>query len=88
MAIRWEDRLRAAELIRFEASLPGRVLAALGISGSWVQRLRFGKRGLVRLGWAVVPRPVKLVFGTVAAASVITVVAAVTAVLYAFVQLA
>lgn len=88
MAIRWEDRVRAAERLRFESSLFGRLLAAMGISSSWVPWLRVGKRRLVRLGWALVPRPVKLVFGAVAAASVIMVVAVVAGVILVLVQLA
>jgi hypothetical protein len=88
MAVRWEDRVRAAERLRFESSLPGRMLAALGISSSWVPGLRVGKRRLVRLGWLVVPRTVKLVVGACAAASAIMVVAVVAGLVLALVQLA
>ncbi len=87
MATRWEDRVRAAERLRFESSLLGKVLAVLGISSVWM-RLRFGKRGLFRLGWAVVPRRLKLVAGAVAATWLIMVVAALTAVVFVFFQLA
>ena len=87
MATRWEDRVRAAEQLRFESSLLGKALAALGISNAWMQ-LRFGKRGLFRLGWAVVPRTLKLVAGAVAVTWVIMVVAAISVVVFVFFQLA
>ncbi len=87
MATRWEDRVRAAEQLQFESSLLGKVFAVLGISSIWM-RLRFGKRGLFRLGWAVVPRSLKLVAGAVAATWLIMVVAAVTVVVFVFDQLA
>lgn len=88
LALRWEGRVRAAEQLRFDSSLLGRLFAALGISTSWIVQLRAGKRGLLRLGWSLVPRTVKLVAGAVAAASLITVVAVVAAIVLIFIQLA
>ena len=78
MALRWESRVRAAERLRFEASLAGRILAVLGLSGIWMQRLRFGKPRLLPLAWALAPRRLKLVAGGLVAgwllAAVVTVV--------------
>ena len=68
MALRWESRVRAAERIRFEATLSGRILAAVGLSGLWAQRVRFGKQRLLSLAWALIPRPLKLVAGGLVAA--------------------
>ncbi len=68
MMVRWEDRLRAAELERFEASLLGRLLTALGVSSLWVRRMKSPRRGLLELVWSLVPRNVKLVIGGLAAA--------------------
>jgi hypothetical protein len=68
MATRWDARLRAAEDARFESSLLGRLVIALGLSVPWVRRVRFTKRGLILLAWAFVPRNVKLIAGGVVAA--------------------
>ena len=51
MALRWESRVRAAERVRFEATVSGRILAAVGLSGLWTQRIRFGKQRLFFLAW-------------------------------------
>ena len=40
MAVRWQERVRAAELARFEASTVGRLFARLGISSVWFSRAR------------------------------------------------
>jgi hypothetical protein len=88
MATRWEARVRAAERARFESSLLGRLLTAVGISRLWVPRSRLRRQGLLRLAWAVVPRKLKLVVGGVAAAWLIMVIGAVSAVVLVFVQLA
>jgi hypothetical protein len=87
MATRWEARVQAAEQARFDSTLLGRLLAALGISSSWVGRLRVRKRRLVGLGWAAVPRTMKLVAGAFAAALLFMVVAPVMVVVIVFVQL-
>ena len=59
MATRWEMRVHAAQQARFDSSLAGRVLAALGIR-LYAWRFRFTTRGVLSLAWAAVPRPVKL----------------------------
>lgn len=87
MATRWHARLRAAEDARFEASMAGRLLTALGISSAWVRRVRLTKRGLLLLAWAFVPRKVKLIAGGVAAAWLILLVG-LTAAAVALFQLA
>jgi hypothetical protein len=77
MALRWESRVRTAERLRFDATVPGRILAALGLSGLWLRRSRFGKAGLVRLAWTVTPPQLKLIaYGLVAAWLVTAVVTA------------
>ena len=83
MAIRWEDRVRAAERLRFESSLLGKVLAALGISSSWFINMRFGRRSLRRTAWALVPHTLKVI----AATSLLVVVAAIAFVVFLIAQL-
>jgi hypothetical protein len=75
MAVRWRERVRAAELARFEASPIGRLLARLGISSAWFQRVRLASELLSWVAWAVVLRKVKLVLGTFAALGILIVVA-------------
>lgn len=87
MTARWEDRVRAAERLRFDSSLLGKALAALGISSAWVWQFRFRKRELARLGWNVVPRRLKLVAGAVAATGLIVTIAVVAGVILVLVQL-
>lgn len=87
MAVRWQERVRAAQRVRFETSVQGRVLAALGISGLWV-RVRYRRRGPLSMAWAFVPRKVKLVAGTLAAAWLILLVGAVAAFVLVLGQLA
>lgn len=74
MALRWEARVRAAERVRFEATVFGRILAALGLSGLWAQRVRFGEQRLFFLAWALTPRKLKLIAGGLMAAWVLTAV--------------
>jgi hypothetical protein len=74
MALRWESRVRAAERVRFEATVSGRILAAVGLSGLWTQRIRFGKQRLFFLAWAFTPRKLKLVAGGLVAAWLLTAV--------------
>ena len=78
MALRWAERVRAAERVRFEATVFGRILASLGLSGLWAQRVRFGKQRLLFLAWVLTPRPLKLVAGGLVAAWLLTAVATVT----------
>lgn len=74
MALRWESRVRAAERVRFEATVAGRILAALGLSALWTQRVRFGKQRLFALAWALTPPKLKLVAGGLVAAWLLTAV--------------
>lgn len=75
MTLRWQERVRAAELARFEASPVGRLLARLGISSIWFQRARTASELLSWVAWVVVLRKVKLVLGSFAALGLLIVVA-------------
>jgi hypothetical protein len=75
MAARWQERVRAAELARFEASVVGRMLTALGISSVWFGRVRIASHVLSWVAWAVVMRKVKVVLGSLAAVVLLLVVA-------------
>ena len=68
MAVRWHGRVQAAERLRFEATLAGRILAAVGLSRFYVRPVWPTKRGLVVFAWAVVPRRLKLVAAGIVAA--------------------
>jgi hypothetical protein len=83
MAARWQERVHAAEQVLFEASLLGRLLTYLGISGLWVRRARFTKRRLLFFGWGLVPPKLKVVAGVVAATWLIVALAVVAAVVVA-----
>ena len=74
MTVRWQARVRAAELARFEASLAGRLLARLGISSIWFQRARTASELLSWVAWAVVLRKLKLVLTSIAAIGILIVV--------------
>jgi predicted RecB family nuclease len=74
MATRWQERVRAAELARFEASLAGRLLARLGISSIWFQRAQTTSQLLSWVVWAVLLRKVKLVLTSFAAIGILIVV--------------
>jgi len=88
MAARWQGRLLAAEQARFEATLAGKLLIRLGISRLFLLRLRFTKLGLISLAWSLVPRKAKLVAGGVAAAWLVVLAAAFTAMVLVFEQIA
>jgi hypothetical protein len=75
MAVRWQERVRAAELARFEASPVGRLLARLGISSIWFSRARLASELMSWVVWAVLLRKVKLVLGSFAALGILIVVA-------------
>jgi hypothetical protein len=79
MATRWEGRVRQAELLRFEATLAGRVLRAVGLSRLYGRVLPFTKGRFLELAWAVTPRRLKLVAGGLVAAWLVFSVLAVTA---------
>jgi len=68
MASRWDERVRAAELARFEATFAGRFLTWVGLSRVFEYRARFTKRGALLLAWALVPRRFKLIAAGVVAA--------------------
>jgi len=74
MTTRWQERVRAAELARFEASTIGRLLASLGISSIWFRRVQLASQLMSWVFWAVVLRKVKLVLGTFAALGILIVV--------------
>ena len=75
MAVRWQERVRAAELARFEASTVGRLFARLGISSVWFSRARLASELMSWVVWAVLLRKVKLVLGSFAALGILIVVA-------------
>jgi hypothetical protein len=87
MASRWEGRVRAAQQLRFDASLLGRFLAAVGISTSWIRRVPVGKRGLFALAWMFIPRKAKLVAGAVVAAWLVVALGVMTLAVAVFAQL-
>ena len=72
--MRWQERVRAAELARFEADTIGRLLASLGISSIWFRRVQLTSQLMSWVFWAVVLRKVKLVLGTFAALGILIVV--------------
>lgn len=74
MAVRWQARVRAAELARFEASVAGRLLARLGISSIWFQRVQTASQLLSWVAWTVLIRKVRLVLTSVAAIGILIVV--------------
>jgi hypothetical protein len=88
MAARWEDRLRAAERARFDSGLPGKILKAVGLSALFLWRVRPTKGRLLLLGWALVPRKVKLVAGAVVAAWLIAAIGLLAVTAAAIAQLA
>ena len=74
MALRWDARVRAAERVRFEETVVGTILGKLGLSGLLATRLARGKKGLLLLAWAFVPRRFKLLaYGAVATCLVVAV---------------
>jgi hypothetical protein len=88
MTAQWQETVRAAERARFESSPVGRLLAAIGISGRWAERMLYARKVLLWLAWAFVTRKAKLVLGGVAAATLIVVLAVVAAVVVVAAQLA
>jgi hypothetical protein len=74
MAVRWQERVRAAELAHFEASPVGRLLARLGISSIWFRRVQTASQLLSWVAWVVVLRKVKFLLGSFAALGILIVV--------------
>ena len=68
MALRWDERVREAERLRFDSTVLGRILKAVGVSSFYRRNVPETKWRLVRLGWALVPRNLKLVAGGLIAA--------------------
>jgi hypothetical protein len=87
MAARWEGRVREAELLRFEASVAGRILKAVGLSGLYRRAFPLSKGRLVSLAWAVAPPRLKLVAGGLVAAWLLVSLVAVTALAAALLRL-
>ena len=87
MAERWEARLRAAQRARFDATWLGRVLASVGMSTAWVERLRFSKAGVAAFAWMVVPPKLKLIAGAVVAAWLLTAAAILAFTAFVFSQI-
>ena len=86
MTVFWEERVRAAEQAKFEASPVGRVLAALGLSGHWLRRAQLAKRVTVWLIWGLIFRRLRLIAGSIAAAGVLLVLGVVALVVLAIAQ--
>lgn len=88
MTMRCRETVRAAERARFESSPAGRLLAALGVSGLWLERARLAKRVATWLIWTLVLRKLKLAAGGVAAFGLIVVGGVVVVLMLAIAQLA
>ena len=87
MAARWEARLRAAERVRFESTLAGRILVWLGLSRFFERPAGLTQWRLISFAWLLVPRRIKLVAGAVLAAWVIVAIATFTVVAAVLAQL-
>jgi hypothetical protein len=87
MATRWEGRVRAARIARFEASPVGRFFAGLGISTAWLRRVPMTKGGFFAILWAIVPPKVKLFAGAVAATWLLVALASVAVIVLVLSQL-
>jgi hypothetical protein len=68
MALRWDERVRAAQRLQFDSTVLGRILKAVGLSSLYRRNVPDTKWRLVRLGWLLVPRNLKLVAGGLIAA--------------------
>ena len=75
MTVRWQERVRAAELARFEASPIGRLFARLGISSIWFGRVQLASQLMSWVVWAVLLRKFKLVLGSFAVLGILIFVA-------------
>jgi hypothetical protein len=87
MAVRWEGRVREAELLRFEVTVAGRILKAVGLSRLYGRLLPMTQGRLLALAWAVTPRRLKLVAGGLVAAWLLVSLVAVTALAAALLRL-
>jgi len=68
MALRWDERVRAAERLQFDSTVLGRILKTVGLSSLYRRNVPNTNWRLVRLGWVLVPRNLKLVAGGLIAA--------------------
>jgi hypothetical protein len=84
MASRCEERVRAAEQARFEASAVGRLLTALGISSLWLRRMRSAEPVLFWLAWAFVMRRIRFLAVGLLGVALILMVGALAALLVVF----
>jgi hypothetical protein len=80
MSARWAARVQAAERVRFESTIPGRALRALGLSGLVAYRSELRKGRVLAYGWALVPPRLKLAAAGVAAVWLLVVVGMLTTV--------
>ena len=87
MTIRCQEAMRAAERAAFESTPLGRLFAALGISGLWLERAMLAKKVAVWVAWTLLFRKVKLVAGGIAAVGVLMVVGVVVVLALAIAQL-
>ncbi len=78
MATRWEERVRAAELARFEATPFGRLITALGIPARWLRPARLAKQAVLVFAWTLVPWRLKLFAFGFAAAGLLVVLGGIT----------
>jgi hypothetical protein len=65
MALRWNERVRAAERLQFDTTVLGRILKTVGLSSLYRRNVPNTKWRLVRLGWLLMPRNLKFVAGGV-----------------------
>jgi hypothetical protein len=78
MTARWQERVRAAELARFEATIAGRLLARAGLTRLWVRRAYVTRSLLLGLAWRLMSRRLRPA-GSGRAVAFVVVLAAVTA---------
>jgi hypothetical protein len=88
MTARWQERVRAAERIRFEATVAGRILATVGLSRFFVRPVWPPKGALIVFAWTFLPRRLKLVAAGVVAACLLAAAVTITVLAVAFSQLA
>lgn len=88
MALRWEERIVAAQQARFEASAVGRLLSAVGFTNVWPYWIRLRRKGLLGAAWIVVPPKLKLVAGAILATWLLVSVSALAVIAFLIAQLA
>jgi hypothetical protein len=81
MTARWRERVRAAELARFEATIAGRLLARIGLSRVWVGRAYVTRSVLLALAWRFMRRRLRPA-GSGRAVAFVVVLATVTALVF------